>query len=348
MSDFAETVQRVIDRSRKARSLYQQNETATRNQVVDPMLRCLGWDTEDPGRVQPNHRAEDGVPDYTFFLEEKKVLFVEAKKMSVDVEDRQVLGQLAKYCFSEGMAYGLLTNGVVWILFRAFEEGTTLAERVVWKADIEHDDITAVARKLNTISPENILNVNQLLKKLVILDEVWDSVLDDPKNLAKGIAPIFQALAKDAHPDYELSSEEIEDFIQERLPEILPSPPIQSPPPGDHEPQPAPPPGKARTARIEHETFVFRFSYDLLVNTAEWLIKRGKLRKDNCPVVAGHKRYLVNIEAKHRYGDDFRAPKPLSNGLFIETHFCTSHCIIYSRKLLELCGFKGSLLEVLS
>ena len=100
--------------------------------------------------------------------------------------------------------------------------------------------------------------------------------------------------------------------------------------------------------RIERDTFPVRNSFDMLVNTAEWLIKRGKLRKDNCPVVAGHKRYLVNIEPKHRYGDDFRAPKRLSSGLIIETHFSTSHCIIKARELLEHCGFKGSSLEVLS
>lgn len=111
------------------------------------------------------------------------------------------------------MTYGLLTNGVVWVLFRAFQEGTTMAERVVWKTDIERDDITAVVRKLSTLSTANIVNINRLLAKLEILDEVWQSLREDPKNLAKGLVPIFQALAQDTHPDYELAPEEIEDFV---------------------------------------------------------------------------------------------------------------------------------------
>lgn len=343
MTDFAETVQRVTERIGKHRHLYEQNEMATRSQVVDPILRCLGWDTEDPGKVQPNVSGEEGVPDYSLFLDEKKVLLVEAKKMSLDVEDRQVLGQLAKYCFAEGMTYGLLTNGVVWLLFRAFQEGTTMAERVVWKADIEHDDITAVARKLNTVSIENIVNVNRLLTKLGILDEVWQSLLEDPKNLAKGIVPVFQSLAKDAHPDYELASEEIDDFVQERLHEILSSQSeVYQIPPEHGEIRVEGP----RTMRIERDSFQVRNSYEILVNTAEWLVKKGKLRRESCPVASGHKRHLVNIEPKHRYGDDFRAPRKLSNGFFVETHYSTANCIANARKLLEHCGFNGSLLEV--
>lgn len=80
MADLTETIARVKERIRNYRSLYEQNEMATRNQVVDPILRALGWDTEDPAKVQPNVATEEGVPDYTLFLDGRKVLFIEAKK----------------------------------------------------------------------------------------------------------------------------------------------------------------------------------------------------------------------------------------------------------------------------
>jgi hypothetical protein len=342
MAEFSESIQRVAARIRAYRSLYEQNEMATRTQVVDPILKCLGWDTEDPDKVQPNVSAEEGVPDYSLLLDGKKVLFVEAKKMAVDVEDRQVLSQLAKYCFAEGMSYGVLTNGVVWILFRAFREGTTVAERVVWKVDIEHDDMNAIARKLNTVSITNVSSIDRLLTKLGILDEVWHSLLEDPVSLTKGVVPVFLSIAKEAHPDYDLTTEEVADFIQERLNEIIsPQPDYPLAPENISTGIEGP-----RTMRIERDTFTVRNSYDVLVNTAEWLIRKGRLRRENCPVVSGHKRYLVNIAPKHRHGDDFRAPKKLSNGLFIETHYNTSHCIANARKLLEHCGLNGTLLEV--
>lgn len=341
MADLTEAIARVKERIRNYRSLYEQNEMATRNQVVDPILRALGWDTEDPAKVQPNVATEEGVPDYTLFLDGRKVLFIEAKKMSVDVGDQRVLSQLARYCFGEGMSYGLLTNGVVWILFRAFQEGTTMSERVVWRADLEHDNMDTLVRKLDTVSTENVGTIDRLLKKLGILDEVWQSLLDDPKTLAKGIAPLFQTLTKDAHPDFELSLEEIEDFVRERLNEVLSEvgEPSAGEDGGDNPPSP-------RTMRIGRDSFPIRNWYEVLVNTAEWLIRKGKLQKEQCPVVSGHKRYLVNTEPKHRYGDAFRAPRKLSNGLYIETHYSASGCIFNARKLLEHCGFSGSELEV--
>lgn len=160
-------------------------------------------------------------------------------------------------------------------------------------------------------------------------------------SLTKGVVPVFLSIAKEAHPDYDLTSEEVTDFIQERLSEIISSQP-ESPPLLEEIPTSESP----RTMRIERDTFTVRNSYDVLMNTAEWLIKKGRLRRENCPVVSGHKRYLVNVAPKHRYGDDFCAPKKLSNGLFIETNYSTSQCIANARKLLEHCGLSGTLLEV--
>ncbi len=97
---------------------------------------------------------------------------------------------------------------------------------------------------------------------------------------------------------------------------------------------------------IGGDTYKIRYSYNILVNTAEWLIKKAKLRKENCPIVSGHRRNLVNIQPKHRYEDNFRAPKRLSNGLYIETHYSTTNCINNARKLLERCGYSKDILEL--
>ncbi len=342
MSEFSECIQRVLDRVRKHRSLYERNETASRSQVVEPILRCLGWDTEDPDKVRPNVSGEEGVPDYVLYVEGKRVLFVEAKNMSVKVEDKRVLSQLAKYCFGEGMSFGVLTNGVVWLLFRAFSEGTTMAQRVVWKVDIEHDDMNAIARKLNTVSITSIVHIDRLPAKLGILEEVWQSFLDDPATLTNGIIPVFLSIAKEMHPDCDLGREEVADFLQERLSEMMSPQPDYPTVPQETRTEVE----SQRTMKVGLETFPVRNSYDILVNTAEWLIRRGKLRREICPVVSGHKRNLVNTEPKHRYGDEFRAPKSLSNGLFIETHYSTSHCIANARKLLHDCGSDETLLEV--
>ena len=346
MADLKETIEVVTERMKKYRSLYGQSEMATRSQIVEPLLRGLGWDTQNPEEVLPNVSTEEGVPDYSLLKDDKKVLFVEAKKLSVDIEQREVIRQLAKYCFGEGMKYGVLTNGAIWILFRAFQEGTTMAERIVWKTDIENDDITATIRRLNTISEENITDIEKLIKKLQILDEIWHSLLDEPKDLARGFIPIFDSLIKEGYPEYEFDQIEIEDFIKERVKELI-SPTEDT----IMEPLPITEPtewkgAQPRKMKIGTDTYEIRKLYDILVNTAEWLIKKGKLRKENCPIATGHKRNLVNTQPKHRNGGDFFAPRSLSNGLYIETSYNTRDCITNARKLLERCGYRGDMLEV--
>ncbi len=98
--------------------------------------------------------------------------------------------------------------------------------------------------------------------------------------------------------------------------------------------------------KIGKDVFEIRLSYEILITTANWLIKQGKLKLTDCPVGIGYKRNLINKEPKHKYGGDFRAPKKLSNGLWIDTHYSTAGCINTARRLLEKFGYSGNTLEV--
>jgi len=316
---------------------------AVRDQIINPILRALGWDPENPEEVQPNIYTEEGIPDYSLIKNGNEVLFIEAKKLSVDVEQKEVIRQLAKYCFGEGMKYGVLTNGSIWILFRAFQEGTTISERIIWKTDIENDELTASVRRLNTISKDNINDIEKIIKKLQILDEIWQSLVDEPDEIIKGLTPVFEKLIKEGYPDYEFESVEIEDFLKERIKELI-TPPEE--PPVSLPETPTWRGEQPRRMKIGSDVFEIRNSYEILVNTAEWLIRKGKLKRSECPILIGRKRYLINTEPKHRYGDNFRAPKRLSNGLYIEVHYSTAGCINNARRLLEKFGFRGDMLEV--
>ena len=133
---------------------------------------------------------------------------------------------------------------------------------------------------------------------------------------------------------------EIEDFLKERIKELIT--PTKVPPPKT----PTWGGGQPRRMKIGSDVFEIRNSYEILVNTAEWLIRKRKLKRSDCPIPIGRKRYLINTEPKHRYGDSFTAPKQLSNELYIETHYSTARCIDNARRLLEKFGFSGDILEV--
>ena len=343
MNNLKEIIEMLLERLKKYRSLYEKNEESVRNQIIHPIFRGIGWDPENPEEVQPNITSEEGIPDYLLLKDSKKVLFIEAKNLSVDIEQKEVIRQLAKYCFGEGMKYGVLTNGAIWILFRAFEERTTVTERIVWKTDIENDEQTAIIRRLNTVSKDNIENIENLIKKLQILDEIWQSLIDEPEEMIRGLIPVFDRLIKERYSDYKFESPEIEDFLRERIKELIT--PVEEVFITTTEP---PVLGRThpRKIKIGSNTYEIRNSYEILVNTANWLIKEGKLKKSDCPIPAGHKRNLINVKPEHKYGDSFRSPKRLSNGLFIDTNYSTPGCINSARQLLEKFGCRGNMLEV--
>ncbi|MBT9145811.1 MAG: hypothetical protein DDT42_01688 [candidate division WS2 bacterium] len=345
MNNLNEALALIVEKIKKFRSLYEQNEMAVRAQIVNPILRNLGWDPENPEEVQPNVSTEEGVPDYSLIKNGKKILFVEAKKLGIDIEQREVIRQLAKYSFSEGTKYGILTNGAVWILIRSFEEGTTLTERIVWKTDLENEELPTVIRKITTISKTNIDHIEVLVKKVQILDEIWQSLLDEPEEMIKGLMPVVKSIISQGYPDYQFEDTEIEDLLKEMVKEIISG---QFEEETRSETPVEPITGRSpRKMKLRGEVFELRNSFEILVNTANWLIKSGKLKPSDCPVGIGRgKRNIINKEPKHKYGDDFRAPKKLSNGLWIETHYSTAGCINYTKRLLEKFGISSDILMI--
>jgi len=348
MTNLNEELNSIAEKIKKFRSLYEKNEQAVRDQIVNPILRNLGWNPENPEEVQPNISIEEGVPDYSLLKSGKRVLFVEAKKLSVDVEEKEVIRQLAKYSFSEGTKYGVLTNGAVWILIRSFEEGTTLTERIVWKTDLENEELIAVCRKIATISKINIEQIEVLVKKAKILDEIWQSLLDEPEEMIKGLMPVVRSLINQGYPDYQFEETEINDLLKERVKEIISGPLGELfPPEQPMEDIISPKIESPRKMKLKGEVFELSNSFEILLNTANWLIKNNKLKPSDCPITIGRgKRNLINKEPKHKNGGDFRAPKKLSNGLWIETHASTASTINYTKRLLEKFGVSPDILTI--
>jgi len=347
MNNLNEVLAPIVEKIKKFHSLYEQNEMAVRDQIVNPILRNLGWDPENPEEVQPNVSTEEGMPDYSLIKNGKKILFVEAKKLSVDIEQKEVIRQLAKYSFIEGTKYGVLTNGSIWVLIRSFEEGTTLTERIVWKTDLENEELPAIIRKIMTISKTGIEHIEVLVKKTQILDEVWQSLLDEPEEMIKGLMPVVKSIITQGYPDYQFEDTEIEDLLKERVKEIISSS-SEVETPSDTPIESISRQGKSpQKMKLKGEIFEIRYSNEILVNTANWLIKNGKLKPSDCPVNIGRgKRNLINKEPKHKYGDDFVAPKKLSNGLWIDTNYSTAGCIMSAKRLLEKFGVSSDILTI--
>ena len=60
LEDLCNLVETVREKSRKFSEKLSKSEALTRYVLIDPILRCLGWDTENPDLVRPEYSPGQG------------------------------------------------------------------------------------------------------------------------------------------------------------------------------------------------------------------------------------------------------------------------------------------------
>ena len=91
------------------------HETRTRVILIDPLLRSLGWEPEDPALVVHEHPIGDLRVDYALFRRGKVIGILEAKALGSKLSD----SDLAKYVEEiPGVPVIAFTNGNEWRFFR--------------------------------------------------------------------------------------------------------------------------------------------------------------------------------------------------------------------------------------
>lgn len=342
--DLKETINQNAKKIEKYRTLYEQNETTVCHQLINPILKALGWNTENPDEVQPNVSTEEGRPDYTLIKNQNPILFIEAKKLLVNVNDAEVLNQLGKYAFGEGVSFSVATNGVKWILVRSFEEGIKAKDRKIWEIDLEEKtNLEKNIRKLTTLSKENIENLDELIKKSQSIEDTWKSLVDEQKSLTTALTEVLENKLTEI-TDFKFDREDIEKFVEDKI-QVFKFEQTHEDDVMDIEESNSYDNSHFPTGmKIQKDYFSIRNANEILINTAEWLIKKGKLKTE---IPSGHRRNLISKIGKHRHGDPFIAGKKLSNGWYIETNYSTPGCIKYSRRLLEEGGFRGQDLKII-
>ena len=169
------------------------NEQETITQIIEPILRDLGWDvSNDRGnrevrREEPVGGSKKIKMDIALMKDNRCVCVVEAKKPGVkltgDPED-QVLG----YAFNGGVTYCVLTNGLEWRLYLPFKVEPEEREFAVLK--LKENPIEQSESDLKRfLSREAVLNgdakrdAGRQLEQLQIdreLPDIWRRMLSEP------------------------------------------------------------------------------------------------------------------------------------------------------------------------
>jgi predicted type IV restriction endonuclease len=347
MNNYSEVLAPLVEKIKKFRDFYKQNEmankdviikTAIRDYIINPILKDLGWDPENPEEVQPNVFTKGDVPGYVLLKNGEKILFIEVKSLNDDIKQKEAFQQLANYSSNKGVKYSVLTNGLIWILIRTFEEGTTSRGQIIWEADLENEELLAAYRKIVTLSKTNIENIEVLTRKAQILDEIWQSLINKPEEIIKGLIPVVKSIIGQSYKDYQFKDTEIKSLLEEKIKKIVLGKSEEEAPTETLVEFTSWQEEIPRKMKLGNKVFEIDNVYKILVNTANWLIDNGKIKPYDYPIKTGYKRYLINNQPKHKDGKDFIKPIELSNGLWIEANHDTGSSIHYAVFLLKKFG----------
>ncbi len=157
IGDNVELIRALKEKIAKYGDEFSKNEALVRYALIDPFLRALGWDIEDPEQVKPEYSTEAGRPDYALFLrnKERPYAFIGAKKLGKN-EDLQ---QHISYCVSEGVTFFIATDGNHWELYDTYRK-TKLPEKKITEWDISYDNESIVA--IRSISIANLESFGEI------------------------------------------------------------------------------------------------------------------------------------------------------------------------------------------
>ena len=220
MNQIEITLKEIKEQITEFRTHYLSNEQAVRAQLIEPILISLGWKTSNPKYVRHNAPSDDGkIPDYRLLKDAKNILIVEAKNLSIELTDSKVITQLSGYCYNQGVGFGILTNGVCWLLFNTFQKNPQ--DRIVWQVDLEKESIATISRKLSSFSYENIDELETLITTSKELEENWKSLITSVDSITTIISQRFIDKLKSSNPHIKIDQNKIRTFTESKLSELF-------------------------------------------------------------------------------------------------------------------------------
>lgn len=121
MNQLLKAIELARERMREYRDALHKNEALTRYVLVDPILRALGWDTEDPEKVEPEFPTQTGIPDYALKWGRHPQIMVEVKPLQEKLESAR--GKGFQYCWTNKVPFYVITDGDAWEIYDLREMG---------------------------------------------------------------------------------------------------------------------------------------------------------------------------------------------------------------------------------
>ena len=126
-------------------------EQDTKAALIVPVLRALGWDTEDleDVKLEYKRRPSDNPVDYALVLLREPRLFIEAKALGVHLVDPKWANQFLGYAMAAGVEWVVLTDGDEYRLYNS--HATVPVEEKLFRTIRISDPATRPAETLDLL-----------------------------------------------------------------------------------------------------------------------------------------------------------------------------------------------------
>ena len=339
LDELVDTIETLKARISEHRSILQASEAQTRYSLIDPLLRALGWDTADTALVRPEFMVGGRRADYALLnAQDDVVVFLEAKSLGENLTSHR--SQVAAYASELGIRYPALTNGSEWEVFDNLQMAP-IEQRRILNVSLAGEDSASCALKLLLLWRRNLSSGQPIeASEPIVGTEGPDSAastLHDSTGYRIESVPRTEppVLANAASVQ---TSEQSESGA--RIPNWIPLTHLVAVKGSKY-------PLKVRFPE-EPEQDIRGWKY-LLIEVAEWLVRMNALTREHGIVTANRRpgHCTVNLEPRHLNGIDFKNPKRLSNGLYLDVNFSASDCVKHSRAVIEHCRRDPDSVQVL-
>ena len=216
------SLQTTIDEIRNGleQGRFHENEMSVRQGIVEPLLRGLGWPTNDTRIVYPEYSIAGGRVDYALcYPPVEPVALIEAKSMGKIDEDAEQ--QLFSYAFHQGVPILVLTDGQQWQFFYTFGKGDYDARRVC-VLDLSNSEKNAnlLQRYLSYPSVQNGETIQAIESDYRLLSSQREAAKHLPetwRGLVEGTDELLIELVAEATEDscgHRPSKEQVLDFLK--------------------------------------------------------------------------------------------------------------------------------------
>ncbi len=196
---FETTLARIISQKSIFESL---DERAVEIGVVLPLLRQVGWNTEDVLEVYPQRKLSNGKVDYDLQICGESRILIEVKSWGPNLDDGNEK-QLERYCRSAKPELAVLTSGQMWRLYLPPTQRVGLKRKQFVDIDVTEQPTETkqifrrfLARDKMVDFKPTVSAAKKLLKEIQGQEKLKEALTDALNELANDKDKLAQVLQK--------------------------------------------------------------------------------------------------------------------------------------------------------